>query len=399
MSRASLRLVALALALGLGIQPVVAAAIPPGPPVRTYDWCSNVVFLPDERRRENGPPCTPVFSPEEVAAGAGYVLVGSYDDVVDAKGVEHERSCGGTDSHRENARYVARLRELRVRVPGPPLRVIHEHRFDLVSDAQAAERGFRADFLLSTDRPFSEVKAFFAKDGSPACRDGGCRLTLAYGAHEDRGGGNWLSDWIDRAGGKGRHESVVYYLARPAYVDRLFWTTAALADLRNPAYRAWRVALAKRALEIGGYDAIDLNHKFSQFADGAEMWIGGKLARDAEALRALSDQTLWTAPPRGYGYPEYVAGWAALAKDLRAAGVPYSVALPTWPWPVRFADDPSTPADEGALIREAARGAKYVRLDRWWRDDVRGLDAFAAELEKSGAEVVWLDTRCGLARR
>jgi hypothetical protein len=184
---------------------------------------------------------------------------------------------------------------------------------------------------------------------------------------------------------------------RPAQIEDRFWAIAAIADLTNPAYRAWRVSMALRAIQIGGYDAIELNHKFSQYRE--PMWIGGPLARDAVELRRLADATLWSAPPIGYGYPEYVRGWAALAKDLRAAGVPYSVNLQTWPWLVRFSDDPASPADEGALVREAVLGARYVLLDRWARADHSGLAAFAAELGRAGVDVVWIDTRCGLMRR
>ncbi len=172
-----------------------ASAKAPPPPARAYDWCSEVVVRPDGRYREDGSSCAPVWRDEEIASGAGIVLMGSYDDVSDPHFAHPANSsCGWPTSHGDNARYVTKLRKLRG--DGPPLRIVHMHRFDVVPDSLASLPGFRAEFLLPTDRPWSEVEAFFANDRAPVCGAEGCRWSHAYGAWEDRGKGTWLRDAI-----------------------------------------------------------------------------------------------------------------------------------------------------------------------------------------------------------
>jgi hypothetical protein len=373
-----------------------AVAAPPAPEP-TYDWCAPVVVVPDLVRSEVAGACVGRWTDEEIAAGARVALVGSSADVARANAASIAPAhCGIAETHRDRGRFVANLRALRARAGGAPLRVVHQHRFDIVPATLAAEPGFRADFLVATDRPWSEVTAFFARDRSPLCGADGCRFSFAHGGFEERGRGAWLRDWIDASGGPRRHESVVYYLARTRHVQRLFWATAALADQRNPAYRAWRVEQAKRALEIGGYDAIALNAKFHQYRE--PWWIASPRAPDVATVRERWEDGLWTAPPRGYGYAEYVEGWVALAADLRAAGVPYAItSLPAWPWPKVGADDPATrDRDEGRMIRDVVRGARIALLET--RRDAAGLEAWAAELTRAGVEVVRVDTRCGYGR-
>ncbi len=372
---------------------MAAAAQSPTRPARVYDWCSEVVVRPDSRFRETGSSCAPVWPDDEIASGAGIVLLGSHDDVSDRRFAHEGNSrCGWPTSHADNARYIAKLRAMRGSLP--PLRFVHMHRFDVVADSLTALPGFRADFLLTTDRPWSDVLAFFANDHAAACGAEGCRWSDAYGAWETRGKGTWLRDRIDAAGLPGRYQSAVYYLVRGAQVERHFWPTAALADLRNPAYRAWRVAEARRAYDQGGYDAIALNQKFHQYYE--PHWIGSAAIPDAEALRAHGDDTYWTAPPRGYGLSEYMRGWIALAADLQAAGIPYAlIDLPEWPW-LFSAGDPRAP--DPAITRglhEAIRGARIVLLEPRARTDQPGYDAFIAELQRAGVRIAWVEARCG----
>jgi hypothetical protein len=378
----------------------VAAATPaaaaPAPPARSFDWCSEVVVRPDMRRSQAPGGCQVVW-PDEEAALAAVVLIGSASDVPEEEDGGRTVRCAIPRTHRDRGRYLARLRELRAKAGiRRPLRAIDMHRFDLVANSLAGEPGFRADFLATTDRPWREVLDFFARDRSPACGAEGCRFSFAMGGREDRGD-ETLRDRIDASGGAKRHETAVYYLARANRDTRLFWPTAAVADLRNRDYRAWRVAQAKRALELGGYDAIALNEKFHQHQQ--PHWIGSAAAPTPAALRESRD-TLWTAAAPGYGYPEYVEAWSALARELRAAQIPYAItALANWRWLHRGADDPATPRDEARMIREVLEGARIVLVDRRDRGDPAGRDAWAARLEAAGAEVVWVDQSCGLARR
>jgi hypothetical protein len=357
---------------------------------REYDWCSPVVVRPDRTSLVGGV-CRHSWTDEEIAQGAELVLLGGEGDVSVSRYARGATRCRPMGTFAATRPYIERLRALRAASGGPPLHFVHLNRFDLVADAQAALPGFRPDFLASTDRPWSEVEHFFSGDASPAC-DGGCRFSLAYGGDESRGKGTWLSDRIDAAGGPGRYRSVVYYLALRFGGGRTFWPIAALADLRNPDYRAWRVAEAKRAIEQGGYDAIDLNNKFFQYR--RPNWIGSPEVPDVEALERARDEGYWTAPPKGYGYPEYVEGWAALARDLRAAGVPYSVALDARTFQGRGADDPSTPEkDEAAEIRSVARGARFVLLGT--DGPPRAVDTALASLDGSGARVFQTAWHCG----
>jgi hypothetical protein len=388
----------LALALALAASgPALRAAAeppPPPPPARAFDWCSGIAVRPDSRQQKVGQTCLPAWSDLEIASGADFVWIGATGDTEKPGPATHPAdSCGWPATHRDNAAYVARLRGRRAAQGGPPLRVIHLHRFDLVTDSLAAEPGFRADFLVRTKRPWNEVLAFFAADRSPACGRGGCRFTHAWGGWEDRNQGAWLADWIRRAGGN--PDEHVYYLIRAAQVTDRFSPVAALADLGNPAYRAWRVALAKRAVEVGDYDAVLLNQKFHQYA--APHWIGSPNLPDAAALRAQGDDTFWTAPPDGYDGRAYVAGWAALGRELAQAGVPYAVDLPGWPGPTAPVG-PAGGSDAATRVRETARRARFVFLERHAWGDRPGLLAFAEDVAASGAEVVWMDTRCGFKR-
>jgi hypothetical protein len=372
-----------------------AAEPPPRPPPdRAYDWCSKIAVSPDVRQHAIGNGCQPSWTPREIASGADYVYIGSYDDIEKRGPMTHpEGQCGSPHTHRDNADYVHQLRALRAAQGGPPLRIIHMHRFDVVADTLTAEPGFRADFLVRTDRPWSEVEAFFLKDRSPQCQPDGCRFTPAWGGYSDENKGRWITDWIRKAGG--HPESNVYYLVRAAQVKHDYWPTAVLADLRNPDYRAWRVALAKRAVEVGGYDAVLLNQKFHQYTE--QHWIGSPMAPDAEGLRKIGDDTLWTAPPRDYDAAAYLAGWVALAEDLRRAGVPYAVDLPHWPGLIKPAGN-NGPADQGHRIAEVARHARIAVLDRKAYGDQAGLVAFGADLARAGVDVVWREDSCGFKR-
>ncbi len=388
-------IVAALLAVAVAFLAHARAAEPPPrpPPARTFDWCSTIAVSPELRQHTVGRDCQPSWSPREIASGADTVLIGSFDDTEKRGPMTHPEACGRPHTHRDNGEYVRQLRALRAAQGGPPLQVIHLTRFDIVADTLTAEPGFRADFLVRTDRPWSEVEAFFLTDRSPQCGAEGCRFTPAYGGNPDANRGSWITDWIRNAGGN--PQSNVYYLVRAAQVKSDYWPTAVLADLRNPDYRAWRVALAKRAVEVGGYDAVLLNNKFHQFRE--QHWIGSSMAPDAAALRKIGDDTLWTAPPRGYGGAEYLAGWVALAHDLQQAGVPYAIDPPHWPsllTPVGNAGPP----DQGHQIAQVARHARFVILDRKAYGDEPGLVAFAADLERAGATVLWREETCGFKR-
>jgi hypothetical protein len=318
--------------------------------------CAEVWVRPDRGFKDRRT-CARDPSPRQVAAEGGVVMFGSYWDVSKplANFVPGRSSCGGPRTHQTNAGFIREVRETR-REGDPSLAFVHLSRQELVPLTFAALDGFDASFLLRTKRPWQQVIDFFARDQGMTCR-GACRWSDSNRGDPSHRTGR-LRDLVDQSGGENAYQEVVYYLNNSGEGRKVFWPQAAIADLRNPGYRAWRVAEARRAVEIAGFDAVMLNDKFSQFRVPNGHWIGSSYVPDVDALNARQT-TLWSAPPLGYGYTEYVGGWTALGRDLREAGVPYAVWLSPWPWSGRRLADPS---HEDALVRETARGARFVML-------------------------------------
>jgi hypothetical protein len=372
------------------------AASPQEAPRGVFDWCAPVVSDP-LRRWSSAGTCSQPYRLDEIAAGAEVVMMEGSELPEQGEGDPSVPGdpCALPASLVGHSRY---LRELRARAGARarPLLVTLKTRFDLVGPRLAARPGFSADFLVRTRRPWSEVLGFFADDRSPDCAKGGCRLEQPEpaGPDGDPRGLAPLFARIEASGGADARGSRVYYLERGSPGKRVYRVTNVLADLSDPAYRAFRVAEARRVLALGGYDAVMLNQKFHQYRSGGGHWIASAAAPDVTRLNRLED-TLWTAPPDAYGYARYVAGWHALAAELRAAAVPYAVSLSLATWRGRSYDDPGSPADESALIREAAKGARLVLLD--WPERKRGRDFAAArtELEAAGVRVVAMDGACG----
>jgi hypothetical protein len=333
--------------------------------------------------------CEPEKTPEELAAAGGVFLLGATMDVSEQRTPIPKPNRCDSKGHARNGAFAASVRRARTQ-GSPPAAFVHIPRFDLVPLTFAALPGFQASFLVRTKQPWSRVLDFFARDESPLCQGGRCGWSDFHLGNPDQEGSR-LRDLIDASGGPGAYQSVVYYLARSRPGKLVHWPDAALADLRNPAYRAWRVAEARRALEVGGYDAVMLNDKFAQYRDRGGHWLGGA-ARDVEELNRVP-RTLWSAEPDGYGYPEYSAGWAALGRDLRAAGVPYAVRMSASAWRGRGLDDRTTPAvDEGALIGETLRGASLVIINTWRAPQEQDeLDQIERELRARGGAMVLFD--------
>lgn len=265
-------------------------------------------------------------SPEELASEGGVVLLGSLWDVSHrTTAVPREPRCGGPYEHASNAAFIRQVRAARSDA-APPIAFVHLQRFDLVPLTFAALEGFDAGFLVPTARPWSALLEFFASDTSGVCASGGCRWSDSYWGRPEWDEGPRLRDRIDASGGEGAYRKVVYYLARSQPGRAVYWPRAALGNLSRAGYRSWRVAEARRALEVGELDAVMLNEKLSQYARRGGHWIGGELAPDVAHLNA-ERRTLWTAPPDGYGREEYLDGWRALGRELRAAGVPYVVRM------------------------------------------------------------------------
>jgi hypothetical protein len=322
-------------------------------------------------------------------------LLGDFTDVAHPVIPAPGRTCMPSPSHASNAVYVNALKQARARVGGPPLWIVHMHRFDLVPSTFAALPPFRASYLLRTTKPFTDVTGFFANDRSPSCLAKPCRWSDSWGGVEGKDVGTRLRDWIDRSGGANSYQSVTYYLARPDATN-VFWATNAMANLTDPAYRAWRVAEAKEALRVGGYDTIDLNHKIHQYLF-IQSWLGSASYPDVAAIKARND-TAWSARPTTFSYSEYMQGLVALSRDLRASGVPYSFITDLRAWNGdSFDDKSSTTVNEAVLLREIMTGARVVFLDRPISSTPAStLDAAVSDLAKLGVQAIPFDQSCGL---
>lgn len=351
------------------------------------DWCARVAVRP-MRRMQPGKGCKPYMAPRDVAAEADLVLLGSSLDV-GAEENPKRNSCGGPFSHENNRAFITEVRDLRR--SAQPIRFFHMSRFELVTARQAALPGFDPQFLVQRAVGTRDPAQFFAADRSPQCQ--GKRCGWDFGRWETRSSEISLKDLIDRRDA-GNSRNAVYYLPRAGSDDRIFGPFAALADLRDRAYRAWRVDLAKRAIELGEYDAVILNHKFDHyFLPG--FWLESDRYPTATAYVESKD-SVWSAAPQDYGYAEYVAGWHALAADLRRAGVPFAVALTPHPW-LSEADDRASSQDERALILQAVQSASTVILDVATTYG-RSPDEWKALVGAKGAKVVRVDSRCGFER-
>lgn len=357
-----------------------------------YDWCAPIVVRPDQRFADAAT-CRSEWSDDEIAAGAEVVTLGDFTDVSSPVIAAPGRTCFPAPSHAANAVWVQRLRAARARVGGPPLRIVHLSRAELVPAAFAALPGFDARMLLQTTKPWSQVTGFFDADTSSVCA-GGCRWSDSWGGNTSDLGRR-VRDYVDASLGSGSFQRIVYYLARPDG-KRVYWPTSAIADLRSQSYRAWRVAEAREALRVGGYDAIELSQKLAQNRGGH--WIGSIGASNVAAVEAAAD-TYWTAEPTGYAYREYVSGWSSLAADLRAAGVPYNVTISVRAWTGNSYDDGSTTDyDEAEAIRGVIRGASSALLDRPRDSDPASMEAVRQQLAAYGVQVVFYDLTCGYGR-
>jgi hypothetical protein len=363
-----------------------AVASPRGGTFRGIERCAPVWWQP-LRDLVDPRTCEPKQGPATLAAAGGVFLLGSTTDVSEQRTPIPKPTRCGPKGHGSNGKFVAEVRGARS-PDSPPIAFVHLHRFDLVPISFAALPGFQASFLVRAKTPWSRLLDFFARDESPLCRGGRCSWSDFHYGDPDQHRGPRLRDLIDASGGPGAHERVVYYLTRSKPGKRVHWPDAALGDLRNPAYRAWRVEEARRALEVGGYDAVMLNEKFAQYRERSGHWLGGA-ARDVEELNRVP-RTLWSAAPDGYGYSEYASGWAALGRDLRAAGVPYAVRMSASAWWGKGLDDRATQAvDEGALVRETVQGASLFLVSKWGTPEERAaLEGIDRELHARGAGLV-----------
>jgi hypothetical protein len=372
-------------AIGSAAHPARAAA--------QFDFCSTVVIRPDQNYLDPAT-CANSYSDQAIAAGADAVWLGDFTDVAHPVIPAPPGTCRPSPSHSANAAYVQRLKAARALLGKPPLEIVHMHRFDLLPAPFMALPAFHPSYLATAIQPWSAVTGFFTNDTSSSCAVKPCRWSDSWGGMEGKDTGVRMRDFIDKQSGAGGYTHAVYYLARPD-ASKVFWPTSALADLRNPDYRAWRVAEAKEGLRLGGYTTIDLNHKLHQYQYGAYS-IGTRFSSVA-AVEASGD-TVWSASPAGYGYTEYVQGLAALAQELRAAGVPYSFTIPLRSWSGDSFDDKTTTGlNEANLIRDIMLGAKVVYLDRPTATTPAGmLESATADLAARGVRAIAIDGDCGL---
>lgn len=386
--------IALALGIAATLQTGSASA------AEQLDWCAPIVVRPDERFYTFSPPCEPWWPDDEIARRADVVLDG-FLHPSDSPIPPESSNCFGPKTMQGSRAYHDRLRALAATYDRT-IEFVYQSRLDLVDQKTIGSPGFDADFLVDADRGWRESTDFFYRDRTPSCACG-CSWSEDIGALGQQPG-HRLRDFIDASGGPGTYETKVYYPARASTggsqqgAPRRFFGLTAIADQTNPAYRAWRVEHMRDAIDVGGFDYVELNHKFSQYiaTEPPSYWISSTFPNVSTFLSL--DGGGWSAPLRQYGYPEYVQGWVALADDLEAAGVPFALNLIPFIWNTNTVyDDPSTPdVDEAALIRGVARRAHLVLVTRSAQFDQAAMDAIQADIESGGiAHVVIVDAACG----
>jgi hypothetical protein len=347
--------------------------------------CASVWTRPDREIRDPRT-CALADSPSDIARGGGIVLLGSSWDATAPGSRLRPRARCVPHTHEGNGELVRSVRAAR-RAGDPPVAFVQLHRFELVTRTQAALPGFRSSFLARAETTLDVTQRFFERDRSVCGPPDGCALSGSFRADPAEDDGGRLFDLIDAAGAPGDHLRAVYYLARPEDDSRVFWTEAAMGDLSNPAYRRFRVEEARRAVAVAGYDAIMLNQKFSQFRKEGGYWLGSPRVPDVAAILRQQRDMFWTSRPADLSYSRYVQGWAALGRELRAAGVPYAVWVGVGAWRSgRPYDDRTTSIGEDALVRETAEGARIVILQQ--PSSVAELARIERELRAAGVEAV-----------
>ena len=204
----------------------------------------------------------------------------------------------------------------------------------------------------------------------------------------------------------GLGEAAVYQVySRGGSSQQLWYPVAAIADLTDPSYRAWRVAYERLVIDEHGAHGLSAQHKVHQYrkSDGTgdeQLYVdmgdgiggmdstacaGATGTVDTLAELDAGDCDSHSGPARKangdtYGYSAYAHGYAALSRDRVAAGIPYLMrsASPYW-WEgcttmnadftgSGCADDydlASTPSvNENALLREIAMRSEILNIDR-----------------------------------
>lgn len=363
-------------------------------------YCAAYLDQPDVEFIGSG--CTTPAVPTSVVAGTtftmGTFLEASSPDMIYTT----------TTPCREFGERTASSAAYRSSIPGG--RAIHAARFDLVPATLASMDGFDPDWLLTTATAWSSVTGFFTGDASAACggAPGGCSWSDNYGASSDTEFASpyRLRDVIDSAGGD--YRTNVYYI--PDDDITAYYPVAALADMTNADYRAWRVAESRRGIAAGAYDMVMLNHKFCQWDFASENWLGGTVdsrctscvgaactADTVSKIQATGFAQVWSAEPAGFAYTDWIQGWHAMAQDLAAGGVPFSVYLDTGFWyRDDIYDDPGTVGvNEAALIRDVAENyASLVILDR--NGGGRRHSLSIENYVRTKADVLVVDLNCGM---
>ena len=375
---------------------VVVAALALGADAAERAYCAAYFDQPDGTYI--GGSCSVPASPVGIVSGSTFTVGTAFEASAP------DMVWTGIASCRASGETTASTAAYRATVPGGL--AIHAARFDLIPAPLMSTDGFDPSFLLTTATPWANVTGFFTGDGSAACDStpGTCSWSDNYGASGSAvfASPYRLRDFIDAAGGD--YRTNIYYL--PATAIQAYYPLAAMADLSNASYRAWRVAEAQRGIAAGAYDMVMLNQKFCQWNFGNENWLGGDLwtgcgesgaVVTTVSLLQAAGADLWTAEPDGFGYTDWIQGWHAMAQDLSAAGVPFAVYLDT-PKLLRtdLYDDPSTgDVNEAALIRDVVENyADLVVLDR----DGGGRRHSLAEenrLRALGVNVLVVDGACG----
>jgi len=365
------------------------------------DWCAPLVYRPDARWYRTNP-CEPWWPDDEIARRADYVLDGFLNPSNSWSTPDHA-TCWGSATMESSGAYHQRLRTAAAAY-GRTLRIIYFSRLDLVDHHTAATPGFEADYLVDAGESWRNVTDFFQRDTTPPCACG-CEWNDALGpAFVNAPPGQRMRDLIDAVSSPGTYQTKIFYGSRVssggslAGAPRKFFGLAAIADQTNADYRAWRIGHMQDAITVGNYDAVFLNHKFNQYLPSRPPpYWGGSLAPDVATYMTVDDLAQWSSPAADYGYSDYVTGWEAFADDLEAAGIPFAIELSPFVWRGEYDDPATSEIDEGAVLRDVARRARWVLMERFppQFSDAQ-FAAVVADVEGPGvATVVPYNLSCG----
>lgn len=293
---------------------------------------------------------------------------------------------------------------------GTPVRILQATRPDLITWPEMELAGFQCSFLVETSTgDFDALETFLGGPSQWTWSERGVSTDW-----NERDEGVRIEDLLQQL--TCNPKAYAHYLTRPSLLP--VSPNASVADLTDPAYRAWKIAHLQAVVAEAGADLIALETKFAQRTQpngGGNYYVlhanncGGDTLTDflrgscagsfngggTDAAKNPQGGFTGNVEAAGYGWAQYIQGLAAFATELRAAGIGYRIASSGQfldASPANYYDDPATVGvNENDLVRDLVYGAAMV----WLTDGEEALEAqLRDELRRRG--ISWCDGDCSL---